>query len=330
MPWIMSFVNTRLFFPVCWETTRNYRSRRRNLKKIKSCSTLVTQCCESTNMNELSTRTRVSRRRSSSPDYHGIPNPPPGERLKLEDLRERLIRQEESIIFALVERAQFMTNDVIYRPGGIEIPGFQGSFTEFLLCELEKGYALVRRYTSPDEQAFFPDILPDPILPPLAYPKTIVLNTININSKIYDAYVKDIVPVICEKGDDQNYGSSAMYDVACLQAISKRIHYGKFIAEAKFGENPSEYSKHIKKGDTDALYELLTDVQVEKRLERRVINKASAYGRDIDDSGALDTYKVEPQVIAELYRKHIIPLTKQVEVLYLLQRLESGYLGHDI
>eukprot|EP00871_Galdieria_phlegrea_P004690 jgi/Galph1/5221/GphlegSOOS_G3891.1 len=287
-------------------------------------------------MNSRATR----RKRSSSPDFYGIPNPLPGERLKLEDLRERLIRQEESVIFALVERAQFMTNDVrtiqftpigkqlttdtpqiIYEKGGIEIPGFNGSFTEFLLCELEKGYAVVRRYTSPDEQAFFPDVLPKPILPPLSFPKTIVPNTININPQIYHAYVTNIVPVICEHGDDQNYGSSAMYDVACLQAISKRIHYGKFIAEAKFGENPEEYSKHIWNKDIDALYELLTDTSVEKCLKRRVINKASAYGRDIDDSGALDTYKVEPEVIADLYEKYIIPLTKEVEVLYLLQRI---------
>ncbi|GJQ09816.1 hypothetical protein GpartN1_g1607.t1 [Galdieria partita] len=322
MLWAMFVSSTRLFFPVSWEPT-TLLDRRRNGPFIHKqvFKKLVIRSCQNMNMNEFATPTRLSRKRSTSPDYHGIPNPPPGERLKLEDLRERLIRQEESIIFALVERAQFMTNDLIYRPGGIEIPGFSGSFTEFLLCELEKGYALVRRYTSPDEQAFFPDILPEPILPPLSFPETIVPNSINLNSKIYDVYVQDIVPVICEVGDDQNYGSSAMYDVACLQAISKRIHYGKFIAEAKFGENPLEYSKHIKNGDTNALYELLTDPQVEKRLAKRVINKASAYGRDIDDSGALDTYKVEPQMIAELYRKHIIPLTKQVEVLYLLQRL---------
>lgn len=39
---------------------------------------------------------------------------------------------------------------------------------------------------------------------------------------------------ITEVGDDGNYGSSAMYDVFCLQALSRRIHFGKFVAEAKF------------------------------------------------------------------------------------------------
>ena len=35
-------------------------------------------------------------------------------------------------------------------------------------------------------------------------------------------------------GDDNNYGSSSMLDVTLLQALSKRIHYGMFVAEAKF------------------------------------------------------------------------------------------------
>lgn len=39
---------------------------------------------------------------------------------------------------------------------------------------------------------------------------------------------------IAAAGDDGNYGSAATLDVLCLQALSKRIHYGKFVAEAKF------------------------------------------------------------------------------------------------
>lgn len=39
---------------------------------------------------------------------------------------------------------------------------------------------------------------------------------------------------IAAPGDDGNYGSAATIDVLCLQALSKRIHYGKFVAEAKF------------------------------------------------------------------------------------------------
>lgn len=40
--------------------------------------------------------------------------------------------------------------------------------------------------------------------------------------------------VVAVPGDDNNYGSASMLDVAVLQALSKRIHYGMFVAEAKF------------------------------------------------------------------------------------------------
>jgi hypothetical protein len=38
--------------------------------------------------------------------------------LSLESIRSTLIRQEETIIFALIERAQFRHNDVVYKRGG--------------------------------------------------------------------------------------------------------------------------------------------------------------------------------------------------------------------
>lgn len=47
------------------------------------------------------------------------------------------------------------------------------------------------------------------------------------------------------------------------QALSKRIHYGKFVAEAKFKARPDEYSSLIRRGDVDGIMKLLTDERVE-------------------------------------------------------------------
>lgn len=47
--------------------------------------------------------------------------------------------------------------------------------------------------------------------------------------------------------------------------------------------------------------------------------KASTYGQDI--TGQTEERKVEPQVIAAIYRDFIIPLTKDVEVMYLFDRV---------
>ena len=39
--------------------------------------------------------------------------------LSLDYIRSTLIRQEETIIFALIERAQFRQNDIVYQVGGV-------------------------------------------------------------------------------------------------------------------------------------------------------------------------------------------------------------------
>ena len=78
----------------------------------------------------------------------------------VEDLSTALIKNK----FKLVERAQFKQNRVIYQPGGIAIPGFTGSFVDYLLRGTEALHATVRRYTSPDEHPFFKEGLPQPLL----------------------------------------------------------------------------------------------------------------------------------------------------------------------
>ncbi|RHY57520.1 hypothetical protein DYB38_001176, partial [Aphanomyces astaci] len=163
----------------------------------------------------------------------------------LDDYRNVLIRQEETIIFSLIERAQFLRNAPIYRKRADatasllsfkgKYNGFEGSFLEFMLSETERLHALNRRYTSPDEHAFFPSFLPDPILPPLDYQSVLIPNTININDQIMSVYLEKLLPHITHDSDDHTtFGSSANADIAVLQALSKRIHFGKFIAEAKF------------------------------------------------------------------------------------------------
>jgi hypothetical protein len=46
--------------------------------------------------------------------------------LTLPNIRSSLIRQEDSIIFTLIERAQFAQNPLVYQPGGVEVPGVCG------------------------------------------------------------------------------------------------------------------------------------------------------------------------------------------------------------
>jgi chorismate mutase len=94
---------------------------------------------------------------------------------------------------------------------------------------------------SPDEYPFTSN-LPNPVLPPLVFPKILHPNKINANPSILLFYTRAIAPRItrhatrkCANGisgdeDDGNYGSAATIDVEVLHAISKRVHYGMRIA----------------------------------------------------------------------------------------------------
>ncbi|XP_042011378.1 chorismate mutase 1, chloroplastic-like isoform X4 [Salvia splendens] len=246
----------------------------------------------------------------------------------LDGIRNSLIRQEDSIIFGLVERAQFCFNGETYDPNAFSVEGFSGSLIEYMLKKTEKLHATVGRYKSPDEHPFFLDILPGPMLPPHEYPQVLhpAANTININAQIWDMYFKNLLPRLVKQGDDGNCGSSATSDTICLQALSKRIHYGKFVAEAKFRESPDTYSAAIKAKDRDGLMNLLTYPEVEELIRRRVEMKTQTYGQEVTLSGGEDNteavYKINPSIVADLYWDWIMPLTKQVQVEYLLRRLD--------
>lgn len=71
---------------------------------------------------------------------------------------------------------------------------------------------------------------------------------------------------------------------------------------------------------------LLTYDLVESEVKQRVEEKAKIFGQEVklhddkdEESGA---YKIEPSLVAELYGSWIMPLTKEVQVEYLLRRLD--------
>ncbi|GIL64746.1 hypothetical protein Vafri_18627 [Volvox africanus] len=264
--------------------------------------------------------------------------------LSLANIRSSLIRQEDTIIFNFIERAQFARNVPVYTPDAIPVPGFNRcgrrySLLEYVLRETEQLHGSVRRYTSPDEQAFFPDDLPPLVLPPITYPSVLhhCAESINMNERILQMYMNDILPGLTAPGDDFNYGSSATLDVTCLQALSKRIHYGKFVAEAKFLAKPEEYSALIRSRDAAGIMKLLTDREVERSVVERVRRKAATFGQDITENGAVSVgtganggtpeggprLKVSPDLVARVYEDIVMPLTKDVEVMYLLRRLDG-------
>jgi len=300
--------------------------------------------------------------------------------LSLDSIRSTLIRQEETIIFALIERSQFRQDKICYDPDGFNDlaapPGIKStdkngevvsvSLLNHMLMGTEELHSRVRRYLSPEEHAFFPDNLPDAGRPmsgleELDYPTDLLssiggASMINFNPILLEKYTDWILTKISQKGDDEQHGSAVVCDIAVLQAVSRRVHYGKFVAESKYRSDPEAYQQLIENDDAAGVMKLLTNVSVEEKVLQRARLKAATYGREPlstialpdlecndtasivaaaaasaaaaavealvrnDVSNSSSKTKVNPTCIETIYRDFIIPLTKDIEVAYLFLR----------
>ncbi|KAI9826072.1 MAG: chorismate mutase aro7 [Thelocarpon impressellum] len=263
--------------------------------------------------------------------------------LDLSHIRFQLIRLEDTITFHLIERVQFPLNRTIYMPGALQLPDTGLSFLDWMLQGQERLHSMVRRYQSPDEYPFFPQVLETPILKPLDYPRILHPNSVNVNEKLKRSYTEHILPAACtrfereDRGEGQeNYGSAGTCDVACLQALSRRVHFGKFVAEAKFRQESERFTRLILAEDRAGIAAAITDDKVEKKVLERLGLKAKTYGTD-PALGATGPGKINVDAVVAMYKvgerqidgrgltqhqDHVIPLTKEVEVEYLMQRLD--------
>ncbi|KAF2672209.1 chorismate mutase [Microthyrium microscopicum] len=247
--------------------------------------------------------------------------------LDLFNIRYQLIRLEDTITFHLIERAQFPLNATIYKAGGIAIPNSDLSLFDWIMSASERLHALVRRYESPDETPFFPSALEKPILQPLHYPQILHANDVNVNPEIKDSYINHILPTVCAQREErpeqqENYGSAATIDVLVLQSLSRRIHFGKFVAESKFRTETDRFVKLIKAEDRKGIDEAITNMAVEQQVLDRLKLKAATYGTD-PSGGSRDVGKIDVDAVVNTYKNYVIPLTKVVEVEYLMQRLKG-------
>ena len=208
----------------------------------------------------------------------------------------------------MIERVQFPLNKTIYVPGGVKIPNSNLSLADYLLSEQERLQSRVRRYQSPDEYPFFPEVLEEPILQPLQYPRILHTNDVNVNHIIKDRYINEVLPAVCpqfgqgDRGETQeHYGSAATCDVSCLQALSRRIHFGKFVAESKFQKDPETFVRLIRAGDRAGIDAAITDAKVEQKVLERLALKAKTYGTDPAFPGEYGP-KINIEAVVAMYK----------------------------
>jgi chorismate mutase len=240
--------------------------------------------------------------------------------LNLDYIASRLEGLEETIIYKLIDRAQWRVNDVVYHPGksGFVNDNSRSLFSLRLLYHEEMD-AKFGRFCVPEERPFNRG-LPEPQravnLPESGlYIKD--FDIVNLSAAILVNY-KPLLHKICPAGDDGQYGSSVEHDVYAVQAIARRIHYGAlYVAESKFRADVDGYSQLIKDKNSGALLERLTRKSVEDKIIERVKDKAVRVQAEINTSVR---NVIDPGAIVEFYRNFVIPATKQGEILYLLNR----------
>ncbi|RCV31060.1 hypothetical protein SETIT_6G146100v2 [Setaria italica] len=214
------------------------------------------------------------------------------EKLTLDSIRQILITLEDSIIFGPLEKAQYRYNADTYDSSFFHMDGFEGSLVDYMVRETEKLHVQVGRYKSPDEHPFFPDDLPETCCHLCNTPsfftsiRNIAHHYLQVSISFYSYRLGRYMTLLL-----------------VTVSLSKRIHYGKFVAEAKFQASPDAYKPAIK-----------------AQASRRVEAKARILGQDVK-IGAPAAFKINPSLVAGLYRR-IMPLTKEVQVAYLLGRLD--------
>jgi len=92
------------------------------------------------------------------------------------------------------------------------------------------------------------------------------------------------------------------------------------VAESKFRTEEEKFTAMIKAGDREGLGAAITNKAVEKKVLERLALKARTYGTD-PSIGAEGPVKINVDAVVKMYEDFVIPLTKVVEVEYLMQRL---------
>jgi len=225
--------------------------------------------------------------------------------MQLENIRIQLEACENSIIFALCERNRWCRNLHAYEDSTEH--AYEGSTdhayvptTTSLFHTLLKGteavHASVGRYVCPEEHPF------------TKISQEGEDTSINHNDTIMNLYFQKILPIITEPGSCENPGSSVTADVHLLQAMSRRIHLGKIVAESKYTLDPDMFSRTLSDSE---LLEKLTYIEVENCILDRIRNKVRR----------LDGQSTPPHVWSErvvsVFRDIIIPETKAVQISYL-------------
>lgn len=242
------------------------------------------------------------------------------EALDLQVIAARLEGLEETVINRLVDRAQFALNVQVYEPGMSEFPHEPGrSLFDLRMRYQEEMDSRFGRFLVPEERPLNRDLPPALRAHNVANDDLAVddYDTVNLTREISEAY-RAYLPRLCAGGDDGDYGSSVEHDVLAIQAVARRVHFGAlYVAESKYRSAAEVFDQLHRAGDREAMLAQIERPEVEARILERVAAKVDYVQAQVN---RLVRRIVDPEIVLELYRDTIIPLTKEGQIRYLMAR----------
>ncbi len=127
------------------------------------------------------------------------------------------------------------------------------------------------------------------------------------------AYLRILLPSLCEPGSDTGQPACLSADGACLDALVRRLALSVHVATRKRESLPAALQEAIRSGDPDAVERAITHPAVEAEVVERVRQQARRRSPPSD----------LPERMARLYAEWIIPLSRKIQVCGLLSPLEN-------
>jgi len=242
--------------------------------------------------------------------------------MEISEIRNLLRECENSIIFAMLERARWKSNRSAYiysdANDNTNHDVNDDSLFNRMLIGTELVHAKLGRYACPEEHPFTEIVVGDTFTNKIVLTNYKIGNyldkrhsSINLNKTVLEEYFKTVLPKITEEGEDENLGSAVTADINLLQAISRRIHLGKLVAQAKYNSEKDWYRQPRSQIE---IYDKLTNQRVEDAILERLGKKLKNF--TCDTSSSLLQLNFDIDVLKYIYRDFIIPTTKQVQISY--------------
>lgn len=131
----------------------------------------------------------------------------------------------------------------------------------------------------------------------------------DVEEKLFSFYFSKILFENCANKDLAE-SSILAKDLNLLSLVTERLLLGISVAQAKFQAKPEIYKKLANDNDIKEINNQLTNAEVEQKILVRIKEKAARFNFVNPD--------FKPEVAVVFYRDCIIPLTKEIELDYLL------------